>query len=986
MKKQLKSLLLVVIFAGILFPQRLHAQASTEGSDFWVTFLQADQSPSDDAPLSYNGKKYNELILSLAISSRDSCIVTIENPYTGFTQTESVYANQLKEIELYKDLPVSTPARSNMATSGKVCYAVNSEQVDQCALHVTAKDKSGKPVKVSLFASNYKKATFDATNVLPTASLMDEYIIQTYTPSDHGGVSSTQGSHFAIIAAEDNVVVDYWPTVATTGHAAKTMVTTPTLQKGQVWYVWTGKKDSVDGDLSGTHVLARDGKKIAVFQGCPHTNIPRKIKERDHIFSQAMPTAYWGSNFVLTTSLGRKKDIVRILALYDNTDVFINDEKVHTFNFSSTDQKQYWEFVIGENNYAESGSCYLTTSCPCAVHLFLASKNFDGVSNGDPAMLWVNPIEQRIDQITFATYNSANGTTDHYTNIVTDKPGLMTLDGDSIENVFKKVSGNSKYSYAQLSLGNAATSHTLKSDGGYFIAHVYGFTGNESYGYSAGSATHGREIQINKESFTSEDDRNNIKNAPTFCINDSLNFVPLNNDGSIYKVLWDFGDGTSDSLSKEVDEDIELLSTAHNYTSPGWYDAKAILYGEEHCTHPAFTDTIFTTFRVVRPDTLDETIVLCASDFPYPFMGKTFNMKDKNVDEVIKDTVQDDDCSNVYRLTIQALGQKNTDIDLDTVYTQEQRQDRALIPGDDRGNSPEYVYTSGTYKRTYNRKNSTCDSIVNYSVTIIKCLDFKVDEDNPKKEYTACRNESADIPYSHDRDGNAGGAFFEFTIGDSRDTIPVTLTQQKDDGISRVSGSIDLPLTNIVPGHYQGVIKVLDLNCNNNDGTPQYAVSDTITISVLYPSDIFKAKFGNSLSVYNPGYGGNKINPDKKDGDANNGWKFIDYQWYKDGQKIDSLTAQDPLYYTPYNDEGRHIKLEGVYYVELTREDGVILKSCSQTFINGQHSKTEPDPAAQDEGQNDSASSNAAQKILQNRQIRILRDGHAYNIYGQKLD
>ena len=975
MKTQLKLLLLLALFAGILFPQRLHAQASTEGSDFWVTFLQADQDNN------------NNLQLELTITSRHDCEVTIENIYTTYSEKVQVKANISTTVRLYDGDVRATQARNDMNSTGKVCYAVNSEQADNCALHVTAKDANNKPVDISLFASTYKKATFDATNVLPTASLRDDYIIQTYTPSDHGGVSSTQGSHFAIIAAEDNVVVDYWPTVATTGHAANTMVTTPTLQKGQVWYVWTGKKDSVAGDLSGTKVKARDNKKIAVFQGCPHTNIPYQIKQRDHIFSQAMPTIYWGSNFVLTASKDRKKDIIRVLALYDNTDVFINDEKVHTFNFNSTDPKQYWEFIIGENGwYAEDGSCYLTTSCPCAVHLFIASQNFDGVSNGDPAMLWVNPIEQRIDQITFATYNSLNGTTEHYTNIVTDKPKLITLDGDSIENEFKMVNGNSKYYYAQVSLGNAATSHTLKSDGGYFIAHVYGFTDNESYGYSAGSATVGREIQINSVSFRSDDDNNRIKNAPTFCINDTLDFVPLNSDGSIYQVLWDFGDGTSTFKSKKIDEDIELLKISHEYTSPGWYDAKAILYGEEHCTHPAFTDTILTTFRVVRPDTLDETIVLCASDFPYTFMGKTFNMKDKNVDEVIKDTVQDDDCSNVYRLTIQALGQKNTDIDLDTVYTQEQRQDRALIPGDDRGNSPEYVYTSGTYTRTYNRKNSTCDSVVNYSVTIIKCLDFKVDEDNPKKEYTACRNESADIPYSHDRDGNAGRAFFEFTIGDSRDTIPVTLTQLKDDGISRVSGSIDLPLTNIVPGHYQGVIKVLDLNCNNNDGTPQYAVSDTITISVLYPSDIFKAKFGNSLSVYNPGYGGNKIDPDKKDGDANNGWKFIAYQWYKDDQKIDSLTAQDPLYYTPYNEEGRHIKLEGVYYVELTREDGVKLKSCSQTFIDGKHPETKPAPAAQDEEQNDSASSNTAQKILQNRQIRILRDGHTYNIYGQKVD
>lgn len=52
-------------------------------------------------------------------------------------------------------------------------------------------------------------------------------------------------------------------------------------------------KDNAEGDLSGTYVKARNGKKIAVFQGCPHTNIPYQVKQRDHIFSQAMPTQYW---------------------------------------------------------------------------------------------------------------------------------------------------------------------------------------------------------------------------------------------------------------------------------------------------------------------------------------------------------------------------------------------------------------------------------------------------------------------------------------------------------------------------------------------------------------------------------------------------------------------------------------------------------------------------------------------------------------------
>lgn len=557
MKKQLFNALLFCLLAMPAMSIRadvIDEGQSTEGKDFWVTFMQADQDPN------------NDLTLSLSISSREDCQVTITNPFSGYTENVNVTANQMQLVELYSGNVLSQTARAAMAGTGKVCYAVNSEQVDTCALHVTA------TANISLFATNYKRATFDATNVLPTPSLLDEYIIQTYTPSDHGGVGSTQGSHFAIIAAEDNTIVDYCPTVPTQsindsinaaqakkdfmGEDALTerekfwlnytvgdTLHSPVLNAGQVYYVWTGKKDRDAGDLSGTYVKARDGKKIAVFQGCPHTNIPYQTKERDHIFSQAMPTKYWGNTFVLTASAGRHKDYVRILALNDETEVRINGTLVHTFDFANTDKKQYWEFTIGDQGtYAKTGSCVVTTSCPCATHLFLASKKADNVDNGDPAMLWVNPIEQQIDQVTFATYSSKNGTTAHYVNVVTDQPDLMTLTNGTtpVAMTFNPVDGSTTYSYAQVSLGSQATSYTLKSNGSNFIAHVYGFTSNESYGYSAGGATVplSQSIYINGEEF-SPDKENNLCGKDTVKFECKPDFMPDS-------VIWHFGDGTPD--------------------------------------------------------------------------------------------------------------------------------------------------------------------------------------------------------------------------------------------------------------------------------------------------------------------------------------------------------------------------------------------------------------------------------------------------------
>ncbi|MBR3565985.1 MAG: IgGFc-binding protein [Paludibacteraceae bacterium] len=563
--KTLKLFLLLAVIVAGGWITRSSAQ-TTEGDDFWVTFLQADQDDN------------NSLNLQLSISSRENCEVTVENPYTNYSQTESVIAGETKVIDLYNGNVLRNNARNAMNETGKVCYAVNSEIVDTCALHVTS------TAPISLFATNYKKATFDATNVLPTASLLDEYYIQTYTPSDHGGSSSTQGSHFAIIAAEDDVVVDYCPTVPTVSidieeHKLGDTIATPVLKKGQVFYVWTGKKDGEIGDLSGTWVKARDGKKIAVFQGCPHTNIKNAIKQRDHIFSQAMPTKYWGNTFVLTASKSRPVDIVRIMALHDGTEVRINGETVHTFDFSQ-DTKHFWEFEIGTNgDYAKSGSCLVNTSCAASTHLFIVSQQYGGhgqtagdkKTDGDPAMLWINPIEQQIDQVTFATYGSNNGTTYHYTNVVTDKPNDMYLDEASIASDFSLVEGSSKYYYAQLSLGTTSSgstggTHTLKCENGNFIAHVYGFTENESYAYSAGGATKElkQTVTINGREFTPESDNQ-------LCGVDTVTFA-CNPDYIYESIKWVFGDG-KDTIGTTAD--IETIK--HYYPADGVYNASVTI-------------------------------------------------------------------------------------------------------------------------------------------------------------------------------------------------------------------------------------------------------------------------------------------------------------------------------------------------------------------------------------------------------------------------
>ena len=87
MKRIIKSLTFVALFASYCIPSWGQAP-STEGKDFWVTFLQA--SENDGGPQE----------LKLTISAREACKVTIENPNNGFTTSFNVTDNSSTQISM----------------------------------------------------------------------------------------------------------------------------------------------------------------------------------------------------------------------------------------------------------------------------------------------------------------------------------------------------------------------------------------------------------------------------------------------------------------------------------------------------------------------------------------------------------------------------------------------------------------------------------------------------------------------------------------------------------------------------------------------------------------------------------------------------------------------------------------------------------------------------------------------------------------------
>ena len=904
MKRFIKSLVLVTLFAGMAIPSWGQAP-STEGKDFWVTFLRAaDNNPTE---------------LKLTISAKDSCLVTIANPNDAQSSfTFKVGDNSC--IEVGTNTRVQDVNGRNKTLDQSLCYSSNNSQATYTALHVTAtKD-------ISLFAGNYRDKSFDAANIIPTAALLDDYLVQTYPPSDHE--DNPQGSHFAIVAVEDGqTTVDYTLTAAANSQTIGAH--SVTLSKGQVYYVWTGLNKDDAADLSGTTVKARNNKKIAVFQGCPHTNLPNHVRDRDHIFSQAMPTAYWGSEFAITASRHHRRDIIAVMAINDGTEVYINDEDgekvlVHTFDFTQ-DKKRYWTFEIGEelaycaDKEGESpshgklpeplvidSSCYLTTSCPAGVHLFMVSNRYDNLTPtvksdtlvSDPAMLWISPIEQVIKEINFATYKTQQAK-EHYMNIVTttaNVPNMTWTDENDVEHAiqqyFHPLSGNADYSFARIQIQHGH--HNIKGYGG-FLAHVYGYGERESYAYSCGSSTIQRSVTFNGQPLMIDSIY-----PGKFCLNEDIE-MKLNIGNNDYEsIVWNFGDGITATADPNASNE-EKKQTSHVYTTPGWYDLTVSAVYINSCTGQRHNEDMHFAFRVVRPDTVKLQQLICMEE-------------DYTGPATATDTTWIGDCDTVLITGYEYSKKSSSSYELTAKVT-----DGYELNG--------HWYTDSYQEDTLfvGFNAAGCDSIRICKLTLLMCLVMEL----PEKSLHICPGDPLDLQYSLIK-GQMGE--MRFICGSTN----VVLDPR--------NGFVSLPTEQLKPGIHQAKITVYDVVCEQTLEFP-------LDITVYYPSDIFKFKFNNVLAVYNKEYNG--------------GYDFTAYQWYYNGQKIEG--ANTSVYHSD-------VPLKaGEYFVMLTNTSGLTLPSCSQTIQDGDipdYSDLHQAPAT---------------KHLINRQIVIRKGAENYNIYGQKI-
>jgi hypothetical protein len=251
---------------------------------------------------------------------------------------------------------------------------------------------------------------------------------------------------------------------------------------------------NINIDLTGTEI--RTDNPVAVFAGQQRANVPIvhiNSPSRDFLFEQMPPIETWGKNallvpYVQPTSINDNgTDLFRILAAYDNTEIFINGA------FSAKINKG--EFYEGQLLQAAS----LETSAPVLVAQFKKTSDYgSGTILGDPFEMLIPPVEQfmssyRVINIqSYEYYGEWFGQpiyhkvyTQQFITVVAPNSALgnVLLDGVAIPlNNFNGIP-TSAFSYANIPVSDGV--HTISSNEKIGV-YVYGYGQANSYGYVGG--------------------------------------------------------------------------------------------------------------------------------------------------------------------------------------------------------------------------------------------------------------------------------------------------------------------------------------------------------------------------------------------------------------------------------------------------------------------------------------------------------------------
>lgn len=425
---------------------------SNKGKDFWIGY--------GNHVRMFNAGEAEKM--QVYITSDVDTKGTLEIPGIGASQPFVIIANQITTIDISR----------NAALWDEGKYATG--------IHIVSE------LPVVVYSYIYINAMSGATLCLPTNVLGTEYFSVNFTQISN---EPNSYSYFFAVATEDNTSVIITPSGKTKSGMPANVPFTVSLNKGEIYQVLgapgvdlTGSKiQSVNSAGGGTGC-----KKIAVFCGSGKISIGcGGPATSDNLYQQIYPKNSWGKKYVTapSTSSGGNYQVnyYRVIRPDDKTIVKVNGQVISTALFENN---FYYEFSNNTTNVIEADK-------PIFLAQYFTSQGCSGNGgNGDPEMIYLNPVEQTINKVTLNSMQPSSGTNinQHYINVIlANKPSVINsfqIDGTSYADKFLPIDQDNGYAYARIQISRDA--HTVTCDSG-FNAIAYGFGQYESYGYSAGS-------------------------------------------------------------------------------------------------------------------------------------------------------------------------------------------------------------------------------------------------------------------------------------------------------------------------------------------------------------------------------------------------------------------------------------------------------------------------------------------------------------------
>jgi gliding motility-associated-like protein len=456
MNQQKFLLLFCVFFVSIFgFNLKVNAQGtSNKGTDFWLGY---------GTHISHGASTPETMVLYITADVNTTATITV--PSIGFTQSVNITANNVQTVTI--------PSAAHLNSEGKFTSGI----------HVTAL----KPI--IMYSHIYQNTVSGATLVLPVNTLGKDYYSINYKQVSN---SNNSASYFFVVAIEDATQVEITPSSNTQGGWLANTKYTISLNKGEIYNVlgaYTNANGTLGVDLTGSRIksVSSNGvcKKIAVFSGSSKISVSclntTTGGSADNLFQQVYPTSTWGKNFITVPLKDRDFDVFRILKSDPSAVVSLNGVVVPDNKFVNS---FYYEFESQSINNISSDKPIQVAQYSVTQGRGINCTTITG-DVGDPEMIFLNPLEQTLTNITM--YSTPNAIIQkHFINVVVKNEGVVSfkLDGNSATSNFKAVAGSTTHSYAQLPV--AVGTHTLSANAG-FNAIAYGFGNADSYGYAAGA-------------------------------------------------------------------------------------------------------------------------------------------------------------------------------------------------------------------------------------------------------------------------------------------------------------------------------------------------------------------------------------------------------------------------------------------------------------------------------------------------------------------